>query len=57
VASQPVSPRYIGPKIETRIPQREIDAFDQEACDNEMSFAEYIREVLHDHYLQILGER
>ena len=56
VDREPVSKRYIGPKIETRIPQIEIEAFDKAAFDNEMSRAEYVREVLHDHYLQILGD-
>lgn len=44
------SPRYIGPKVETRLPQAAIDWFDKVAVTNEMDRAEYIREVLMEYY-------
>lgn len=45
-----VSPRYIGPKIDIRLPQEVIDWYGKEAADNEMTRADYIREVLMEHW-------
>jgi hypothetical protein len=44
------SPRYIGPKIETRLPKEVVKWYEQQAVDNEMPFAEYTRKVLLAHY-------